>query len=157
MKLPESTASLRIYLDVCCLNRPFDDQTQDRVHLETEAILLILERCQTGKWQLVGSEVVDFEVSQIPDYDRRRKVSSLTPLIKDLVIVDAEIAERALVFEKAGIKSIDALHLACAEKAEADIFLTTDNRFLQNISKSNSLNKVRVDNPINWLIEVIQK
>jgi hypothetical protein len=26
----------RIYLDVCCLNRPFDDQTQARIHLEAE-------------------------------------------------------------------------------------------------------------------------
>jgi len=36
-----------VYLDVCCLNRPFDDQSQDRIHLESEAVLLILERCQS--------------------------------------------------------------------------------------------------------------
>ena len=32
----------RIYLDVCCLNRPFDDQNQPRIRLESEAILIIL-------------------------------------------------------------------------------------------------------------------
>jgi hypothetical protein len=26
----------RISLDVCCLNRPFDDQSIDRIHLESE-------------------------------------------------------------------------------------------------------------------------
>jgi hypothetical protein len=31
---------LRIYLDACCLNRPFDDQTQERIRLESEAVLL---------------------------------------------------------------------------------------------------------------------
>ena len=35
---------MKVYLDVCCLNRPYDDQTQDRVHLECEAVLLILSR-----------------------------------------------------------------------------------------------------------------
>lgn len=48
-----------IYLDVCCLNRPFDDQTQERIFLEAEAIRLILARCQSGEWQLLGSEVMD--------------------------------------------------------------------------------------------------
>lgn len=42
---------LQIYLDVCCLNRPFDDQRQDRVRLESEAILLILAHCEAGGWQ----------------------------------------------------------------------------------------------------------
>ncbi len=32
----------QIYLDVCCLNRPFDDQRQDRIRLEADAVLLIL-------------------------------------------------------------------------------------------------------------------
>jgi hypothetical protein len=36
--------SLRIYLDICYLNRPFDDQRQDRIRLESEAVPLILER-----------------------------------------------------------------------------------------------------------------
>jgi len=48
-----------IYLDVCCLNRPFDDQTQDRICLETKAVLLILERCYAGGWRFLGSEAVD--------------------------------------------------------------------------------------------------
>jgi len=41
---------VRIYLDVCCLNRPFDDQTQDRIHLESEAVILILKRVRSGNW-----------------------------------------------------------------------------------------------------------
>ncbi|MGH2585054.1 MAG: hypothetical protein ACRDJE_09075 [Dehalococcoidia bacterium] len=36
---------MRIYFDVCCLNRPFDDQRQERVRLETEALLIAFGRC----------------------------------------------------------------------------------------------------------------
>ena len=58
---------MRIYLDVCCLNRPFDDQTQDRIHLESEAVILILKRVRSGNWEWISSEAVDFEVRQTPD------------------------------------------------------------------------------------------
>jgi len=50
---------MKIYLDVCCLNRPFDDSTQDRIRLESEAILTILERCLQGNWSLVISEITE--------------------------------------------------------------------------------------------------
>ena len=66
-----------IYLDVCCLNRPFDDQTQDRIRLETKAVLLILERCHAGEWRLLGSEAVDYGISRIPNVDRQCKVFHL--------------------------------------------------------------------------------
>ncbi|GAB1538778.1 hypothetical protein NUACC21_14420 [Scytonema sp. NUACC21] len=54
-----------IYLDVCCLNRPFDDLTQTRICLEAEAILSILQHCERGEWQLVGSEVIDLDVQEL--------------------------------------------------------------------------------------------
>lgn len=65
--------SLIIYLDACCLNRPFDDQSQDRIRLETEAVLSILNRCLLGEWQLIGSEALDYEISKMPDDDRKQK------------------------------------------------------------------------------------
>lgn len=57
-------------MDVCCLNRPFDDQTQERIHLESEAILSILNRCEAKEWKLVSSEVIEFEIAKIPNLDR---------------------------------------------------------------------------------------
>ncbi len=42
-----------IYLDVCCLNRPFDNQIQERIRLETEGIFNILAKFQSGEWQLL--------------------------------------------------------------------------------------------------------
>ena len=57
-KLGGDTRVTKIYLDVCCLNRPFDDQTQARIRLEAEAILMILAQCETGHWEWIGSELV---------------------------------------------------------------------------------------------------
>ncbi len=64
---------MRIYLDVCCYNRPFDDQTQEKIHLETEAVLIILSNISLKNWELVGSDIIDFEISKIPDLERKKK------------------------------------------------------------------------------------
>ena len=40
---------MQIYLDVCCINRPFDDQNQDRIHLEAEAVISILKHIDEGR------------------------------------------------------------------------------------------------------------
>jgi hypothetical protein len=49
---------MRIYLDVCCINRPFDDQTEERIRMESEAVLAILKRC-LSEWTLIGSEAIE--------------------------------------------------------------------------------------------------
>ena len=66
-----------VYLDVCCLNRPFDDQAQARIHLEAEAVLIILARCRAGDWTWVSSDVVDLEIERTPDPERCRRVRLL--------------------------------------------------------------------------------
>jgi hypothetical protein len=60
----------RIYLDVCCLNRPFDQQSQARIRLETEAILEIINYCQAGTWTLITSNVLEAEINQTPNKER---------------------------------------------------------------------------------------
>ena len=72
-----STSQIRVYLDVCCLQRPFDDQRQARIHLEAEAVKLILARIEDGEFLWVSSEVVDDEISQNPDADRALKAQLL--------------------------------------------------------------------------------
>jgi hypothetical protein len=67
----------RIYLDVCCLNRPYDDQHQDRIRLEAEAVLLILGHCEAGEWQWISSAVVEEEIDNTPNSERRSRVQSM--------------------------------------------------------------------------------
>lgn len=145
---------MRIYFNVCCLNRPFDDQTQDRIRLETEAILLILSRIATGEWQWVSSTVITTEIKQTPDATRQQRLLLLLEQVNETVIMSPETITRVRQLEAMGFKPFDAAHLAVAENGQADIFLTTDDRLVR---RANSLAKrlqVRVLNPLNWIQEL---
>ncbi|HSW44151.1 MAG TPA: hypothetical protein VLM89_01100 [Phycisphaerae bacterium] len=61
---------MRVYLDVSCLNRPFDDQTQPRIRLEAEAVGLILKHVDLGKWRAVSSQMADIEIAAIAQAER---------------------------------------------------------------------------------------
>ena len=91
----ESTPMPRIYLDVCCLNRPFDDQRQDRIRLESEAILLILGRCEVREWQWLSSAVVEEEVNNTPSRERRSRVRSMLSGAYSTVALTATAVARA--------------------------------------------------------------
>ncbi len=58
---------MKIYMDVCCYNRPFDDQTQDKIRIESDAILAVLSKCISDQWKLLSSEVIDIEIEKTPD------------------------------------------------------------------------------------------
>src|SRR5213593_1623778 len=105
----------RIYLDVCCLNRPFDDQTQDRIRLEAEAVFLILGHVQAGDWQWITSEAVSLEIGRTVDLERRGQVWSLAELAHIYVELGEAEHRRGRELEALGFADFDALHLACAE------------------------------------------
>ncbi len=49
---------MKIYLDNCCFNRPYDDQTQIRISLETQAKLYVQDLVKNKKVDLVTSYVL---------------------------------------------------------------------------------------------------
>jgi predicted nucleic acid-binding protein len=146
-----------VYLDACCLNRPFDDQTQDRIRLETEAVILILTHIETGEWEWIGSEALDFEIGQIPDQDRQVRVKLLTTDVRRSIRIEHVQSERAQHLAALGFHPYDALHLACAESGAADVFLTTDDRLLRLAGRMSGELNVSVRNPLPWLEEVTKR
>ena len=146
---------MRIYLDLCCLNRPFDDQSQDRIHLEAEAILSIIKFVEKGQWTLVNSDGILYEINKIPDSERKKKVEIIISRANEHVRLEEKILERAKRLQKLGIKSLDGLHVACAESAKVDIFLTTDDKLLRILRQHSDEIDVRADNPLVWIKEVI--
>ena len=146
---------MRVYLDVCCLNRPFDDRTQDRIHLEAEAILTILKYIEKKQWLMINSDAIIYEVNKIPDPERKTKVQFTLSNTNDYVQINEQILRRAKQIQQLGVKSFDALHIACAEAAQADIFLTTDDKLLKKVHQFVDKIKVKVNNPLNWIREVI--
>ncbi len=146
---------MKIYLDVCCLNRPFDDHTQDKIRLESEAIITILSHISEKKWEMIGSDIIDFEISQIPDPDRMKKVLQLVNLKAEKVTLTDNVVNRSKKIQEYTIKLLDALHLACAEEGKAEVFLTTDQNLIKKSTKNLEKIKVKVKNPLNWIMEVI--
>jgi predicted nucleic acid-binding protein len=71
--------------------------------------------------------------------------------------LDEDIEKRAIEIENLTFKPFDALHIACAEKGKADILLTTDDDFLRKALQYKNTLKVRVENPVRWIMEVIVK
>jgi hypothetical protein len=141
-------------IDACCLNRPFDDQAQDRIRLEAEAVLAVLTRVASGEWEWVGSEVLGLEIDQTPDRERMLGMRLFTDLVGRTIAVGDPEQARAVELEGLGFHAFDALHLACAEAGGVDVLLTTDDRFLR-LARRVSVNlRVRVENPLSWLQEV---
>ena len=125
---------MRIYLDNCCYNRPYDDQSQLRISLETQAKLQIQSMIREKRLELVASYVLLYENSRNP-HEMRRNI--ILDFVKDNIsfYVDTDRGEEVKSLADAiiatGIKTADAHHVACAIIGKADYFLTTDNRLLK--------------------------
>jgi len=137
------------------LNRPFDDQRQDRIRLEAEAVLLILGHCEAGAWEWISSAIVEEEVNNTPSHERRLRVRSMLSGVHGTVALTDAAVTRAQALKGMGFRTYDALHLACAEEARVDVFLTTDDRVFRLATRQTEPLKVRVANPLDWLLEVI--
>ncbi|EDX74808.1 hypothetical protein MC7420_682 [Coleofasciculus chthonoplastes PCC 7420] len=149
--------SYRIYLDACCLNRPFDDQTQPRIALETQAILSILSQCQSGQWKLITSAALDTELAQTPDFEKLKNVKAILSIAKIKVISSQLIENRSRELVQLGFSGYDATHIASAEQSRADIFLSTDDRLIKRAMRYIQLINVPVNNPVQWLMSVTHK
>lgn len=143
-----------VYLDNCCYNRPFDDQTQERVHLESEAILTILKMGQMKRIVIAGSEILELEISRMPDENKKRKVLDLYKAADIHILYTSKIRERSeAIMSVSKIRTFDSLHIAAAEEANADVLLTTDDK-LEKMAEKLDL-KTRVVNPLRFAWEVI--
>lgn len=121
-------ASNQVYLDVCALCRPFDDQQQVRIRLETAAVELILAYIRQTRLQLIVSPVHDAEIEAIADREEGKQLVLLLKQLGIRVSFDLSAArQRAEQLTQQGLGVADAAHLAFAEQAQAD-FVTVDDR-----------------------------
>jgi len=130
---------------LCCLNRPFDDQTQERIRLEAEAVLRILASVQTGDWQLQGSEAFDDELRNTPEGARKRQMRIWAALAISKVNITQQVAFRGGELAQMGFKDYDALHIACAEAGNVNVLLTTDDRMLRLAARHKDLLFARIE------------
>lgn len=147
---------MKIYLDTCCLNRPFDDQRQPRVRLESEAVTLILEKIRQHEWFWIGSEVLVYEIEQTVNAERKERLLLLVQEANEIFEISEKTMERAETFSTLGFGEYDSLHLASAENSKADVFLTTDDQFQKLADKNKKRLSLIVINPVKWLEEALK-
>lgn len=121
---------IRIYLDNCCYNRPFDDQNQIQVRLESDSKLYIQELVRSSKLELVWSFVLDYENGINPYPDKKDRIQIWRNFATTHCIFSPQLAEKAQALMTLGLKQVDAAHIACAIVAEADYFITTDRKII---------------------------
>jgi len=134
-------------------NRPFDNQSQIRIRLESEAKLYIQDKIKNKVIDLVWSYILEIENLQNPHDERRIAIQKWKALSTIKVIENFEVLTHANQLLKFGIKPKDALHVASAVEGKADYFLTTDDKLLSGIKKSNMIETL---NPVDY-IKVLEK
>jgi hypothetical protein len=123
--------NMRVYLDVCSFNRPFDDQSQLRIRLEAEAKLRIQEEIRAREIELVWSYILDYENDKNPYLERKTGISAWRAYVELDIQESPELLANARRLHEEGIPKIDSLHLACAIAAGCEYFITTDDRILK--------------------------
>jgi len=140
---------LRLYLDNCTFNRPFDDQNQLKIKLETEAKLFIQQSILTGIYELVWSYILEYENNQNKFSDRRNIIYDWKNVAKVYCVENDKIIKYAESLKQQNIRTKDALHIACSVYCNSDYFITTDKQ-LFNLK----LNDIKIVNPLTFLNEM---
>ena len=137
----------RIYLDMCSLKRPFDDQQQLRVREEAMAVTAIINRAEAGEIALVRSPAHLVENDANPREDRRVAAALWIDGAAVEVSLDSEVETRAQRLTALAFSPLDALHLALAERAGARWFVTCDDQILKLAARLGDALEVRVVSP----------
>jgi len=144
---------MKLYFDVCCFGRLFDAQEQPRVKLEAESVLLILKEVYERRYDLISSEIIELENDNNPDIEQRNEIRNLLGLSKHRLALGSAEMLRSEDLVKMGFKTYDAFHIACAESAGADYFLSTDKKLVGLGEKNKAKLAVSIFNPVEWLRE----
>jgi len=137
---------MKIYLDNCCFNRPFDDQTSLVIQLETEAKLYVQELIRKGELSLLWSFVLDYENDSNPFEEVRERIAHWKTLAVSNWTQSEEVTDKAKELMILGLKTKDAFHVACAIYLGAEYFLTTDKKIINKPIK-----EIACLNPIDFI------
>lgn len=138
-----------LYLDNCCFNRPFDDQTQLKICLESQAKLAVQHMILEGKYSLAWSYMLEYENMQNPFDIRKDSIIKWKDIASINVLENENILTIAEKLQEIGIKPKDAIHIACAADSKCEYFLTTDIGILKK-----NVDVIKVRNPIDFIREM---
>jgi len=142
---------MRIYLDNCCFNRPFDDQRQVKIRIETEAKLFIQEKIINNQIELAWSYILEYENECNPFEERKNAIRKWKRIASIDIDEKKEIIDEAKTLERLGVKSKDALHVSCAVYSRCDYFITTDEEI---VNKLQAYDKIYILNPVSLINKI---
>jgi len=140
---------LKIYLDNCCYNRPFDDLSQEKIKNEATAKMFIQSLVKYGSLSLVFSYMSLTEINDSPFESNKKQIIDFINDYSAGYVTESrreEIEKTAKDIMSAGIKQKDAIHIACAVISQCDYFITTDKRLLKY-----KTDKLIIVNPIDFI------
>lgn len=140
--------NIRIYLDNCAYNRPFDDKSRLTIRMEAESKLQIQESIRNGVYDLVWSYMNEYENNDNPYDDKREAIGVWEHIAAFRCPPDAHILERGTQIQQSAIKPKDSLNLACAIESGCRYFITTDRTLLK---KAGLFSEIEVINPIDFV------
>lgn len=140
---------MKVYLDTSAYNRPFDDQTQPKIFLESQAVAIILQMVEAETAELVSSSVLEYENSRNPSFIKQAAMNRYLQMAELRQEVNEIIRQRAEQLQHNGVKAVDALHIACAETVGSDYFITCDKRLINRCSALT----MKVMNPVDFVLE----
>jgi predicted nucleic acid-binding protein len=145
-----------LYLDMNIYKRPFDDQNQMRIQLETLAITMIFALIENGTLSARWSFVLDYENARDPIAERREFVQYVARCCEQVVEPDESILELARQLTAVHqVRARDALHMACAQQAGCDYLITSDDRLVTQGSRlrEQGVLTLQVLNPLDFIKE----
>lgn len=140
-----------IYLDNCCYNRPYDDQSQLRINLESSAKLEIQRQIRNGDILLASSYILITENNANRFSAKKESIKKFIDSYTYIYVSDKNdemIKSMASDIMKSGIKLFDACHVACAVLAGCDCFISTDRRLLKYKDE-----RISILNPVEYILE----
>ena len=144
---------MKVYLDMCCIQRPLDTKLQLRIVLEADAILGVISLCEAGVVDLIVSDAHTFETSRNPHPTRKQHAIEVTAKATEYVSATEAVKNRAAALNAKGIKPLDALHLASAIEVGAAYFCTCDDRFYKK-AKHIDTGETAVVTPLELIAEL---
>lgn len=141
----------RVYLDNCAYNRPYDDQSQAKIELETQAKLKIQRLITDKQIELASSYMSLYECGENPNQDTAALITDYINSHSSVHVGIArkdEIEKTAEEVMETGVKFKDACHIASAIFASADYFISTDSRLLKY-----QTDKIKLINPVDYFID----
>ena len=141
---------MRVDLDTSVYNRLYDDQTQAKIYLETQAVLIILNFIESKQIESVNSSVLIYENQQNPFPLKQKAIERYLQKSVFKQLLSETIRQRGKQLESQGIKPIDALHVASFEASNSDYFITCDTRLLNHCQTL----LISAINPIDFIKEL---